>query len=142
MIIWSNQKKIELIGRKIMENNQRWVPWVAVIACAAGQYLSSNILIFVMVICVLGLLMFFMCHIKDNVPLIVVWVFGGVILSGISGITAEILNFSSETKVYFICIPLTIFFLGAGFISWENCREMSYKAWIGALCILLLMLID
>ena len=33
-------------------------------------------------------------------------------------------------------------FLRNRFISWGNSREMSYKAWIGALCILLLMLID
>lgn len=125
-----------------MKNNQRWVPWVAVIACAFGKYLSSVMLVVVMTICVLGLLVFFACHIKDNIPLIVMWVFGWIIISGIGGVVAVVFNLGSDMIVNAIFIPMFIYFVGLGMFSFRKCKSVSYKAWVGAFCIMLLLVIN
>lgn len=102
----------------------------------------NNFLIGVMTICIIMIAVFLIRHINDGMPLIVVWVFGLLMISGIGGVVAVVFNLGSDMIVNAIFIPMFIYFVGLGMFSFRKCKSVSYKAWVGAFCIMLLLVIN
>ena len=124
-----------------MNNTKDWIPWVAVITCAIGQYISADILAYIMAICALSICVFLVRHIRDGMPWIVVWVFGFIILIAIGGVAGVFLNLNNDLKVYLLCVPFIMIFLGIAFFSWKDCRSMSYKMLLGLFAIIMMIII-
>ncbi|SDG10257.1 hypothetical protein SAMN05216584_10273 [Selenomonas sp. WCT3] len=124
-----------------MNNTREWIPWVAVITCAIGKYISADILAYIMAICALSIFIFLVRHIRDGMPWIVVWVFGSIILIAIGGVAGVFLNMNNDLKVYLLCVPFIMFFFRVAIFSWKDCRSMSYKMWIGLFSTILIMVI-
>ncbi len=126
----------------MMEDKKKWVPWVAVISYGIGQYVSTELSIGVIAICTIGLLLFFIRHVNDDMPFVAVWVFGLLTIAGIGAITAVVMNLGSDMLVNAISVPLFIYFVGLGVFSFKDSKSVSYKAWAGAFCIIVLLIIN
>lgn len=125
-----------------MEDKKKWVPWVAVISYVIGQYVSTELSIGVIAICTIGLLLFFIRHVNDDMPFVAVWVFGLLTIAGIGAITAVVMNLGSDMLVNAISLPLFIYFVGLGVFPFKDSKSVSYKAWAGAFCIIVLLIIN
>lgn len=126
----------------MMVDKKKWVPWVAVTSYGIGQYVSTELSIGIIAICTIALLIFLIRHINDDMPFIVVWVFGLLIIAGIGAITAVVMNLGSDMIANAIGVPLFIYFVGLGVLSFKDSKSVSYKAWAGAFCIIVLFIIN
>ncbi len=126
----------------MMKSEKKYLPLVAIISYGIGHYISTNFLIGVMTVCIIMIAVFLIRHINDGMPLIVVWVFGLLMISGIGGVVAVVFNLGSDMIVNAIFIPMFIYFVGLGMFSFRKCKSVSYKAWVGAFCIMLLLVIN
>ena len=126
----------------MMKSEKKYLPLVAIISYGIGHYISTNFLIGVMTVCIIMIAVFLIRHINDGMPLIVVWVFGLLMISGIGGVVAVVFNLVSDMIVNAIFIPMFIYFVGLGMFSFRKCKSVSYKAWVGAFCIMLLLVIN
>ncbi len=125
-----------------MVDKKKWVPWVAVTSYGIGQYVSTELSIGIIAICTIALLIFLIRHINDDMPFIVVWVFGLLIIAGIGAIIAVVMNLGSDMIANAIDVPLFIYFVGLGVLSFKDSKSVSYKAWAGAFCIIVLFIIN
>ncbi|MCR5439182.1 MAG: hypothetical protein K6F01_07105 [Selenomonas sp.] len=122
-----------------MNNTKDWIPWVAVITCAIGEYISADILAYIMAICALSICIFLVGHIRDGMPWIGVWVFGSIILVAVGGVAGVFLDLNNDMKVYILSVPFLMIFLGVAIFSWNDCRSMSYKMLLGFLLIVMML---
>lgn len=121
--------------------NKAWIIGVGMASCAIGQYLLPKQMVILLSIGIACLLLPLFLFRKYKWPRIMIWLIVMSLLIAINVIVLEFGVVSRDTGISFLFSLLLGEFLGAGILSWNQYRDISYKFFGSAVIIILMGII-